>query len=140
VALHLLIDGKTLLPYRQYIDELLAWVGLEVRADHRPDQLAGGQQQRVAIARAFVNRPEIVLADEPTGNLDSRSGKAVLDLLRRVCLELEATICMVTHDPRAASYAGRVIFLRDGLIVDQLAHEQGVPVHEIIQIMESLEL
>ena len=141
VALPLLIDGKPSAGYRQRVDELLDLVGLKDRADHRPDQLSGGQQQRVAIARAFINRPEIVLADEPTGNLDSRSGAAILDLLRRSCQELNATIAMVTHDARAASYASRVIFLQDGQIIHSLNNGAGsVPVTMIMDVMTSLEL
>lgn len=141
VAIPLLIDGKSPATYRQRIDELLEMVGLSTRAGHLPDQLSGGQQQRVAIARAFVNAPQIVLADEPTGNLDSRSGTAILELLRKACRELQATIIMVTHDPRAASFAGRVIFLRDGQIVHQLNDSgEGVAVQKIMDVMASLEL
>jgi putative ABC transport system ATP-binding protein len=110
IALPLLIDGQPLTRHRPYIGELMGLVNLSDRADHRPDQLSGGQQQRVAIARAFVNQPEIVLADEPTGNLDSRAGTAILELLRRAVKDLNATIVMVTHDPRAASYADRSCF------------------------------
>jgi putative ABC transport system ATP-binding protein len=120
VALPLLIDGKTLRTNRQWMDELIDRVGLFDRKHHRPDQLSGGQQQRVAIARAFVNEPEIVLADEPTGNLDSKSSTGILELLENACQELDATIVMVTHDARAASYAHRVLFLKDGLIVSSL--------------------
>ena len=141
VALPLLIDGKAVAPYWSRIEELLSLVGLNERADHHPDQLSGGQQQRLAIARAFVNQPEIVLADEPTGNLDSRSGTAILELLRRACHELGATIVMVTHDPRAASYAHRIIFLKDGQIVHHLSDDGGgVPVHKIVEVMANLEL
>jgi putative ABC transport system ATP-binding protein len=141
VALPLLIDGKPAGAQREHITELLALVGLGDRAGHRPDQLSGGQQQRVAIARAFANRPEIVLADEPTGNLDSRSGTAILELLQRTCRELSATIAMVTHDPRAASYAGRVVFLKDGRIVHHLSdHGRGVPAQQIAEVMTELEL
>lgn len=142
VGLPLLIDGKALVgEHRQRVIDLLALVGLADRADHRPDQLSGGQQQRVAIARAFVNQPEIVLADEPTGNLDSKSGAAILDLLRRTCTELHATIVMVTHDPRAASYAHRIVFLKDGEIVHHLRDSgKGVPVKQIVKVMASLEL
>jgi putative ABC transport system ATP-binding protein len=139
VALPLLIDGQPLAGYRARIDELLKLVGLAERADHRPDQLSGGQQQRVAIARAFVNNPEIVLADEPTGNLDSRSGTAILELLQHTCRELQATIAMVTHDPRAASFANRVVFLQDGRIVHELGRG-SVTVSEIMDVMASLEL
>jgi len=141
VAIPLLIDGKSPAAFRQRINELLDLVGLSPRADHLPDQLSGGQQQRVAIARAFVNAPQIVLADEPTGNLDSRSGTAILELLRKTCQELTATIVMVTHDPRAASYANRVVFLRDGQIVHQLTDSgEGVAVQKIMEVMASLEL
>jgi putative ABC transport system ATP-binding protein len=125
IGLPLLIDSQPLHRHRDWLKELLGLVDLEDRADHRPDQLSGGQQQRVAIARAFVNRPEIVLADEPTGNLDSRSGTAILELLQRSCRELTATIVMVTHDPQAASYADRVVFLKDGEIVHQLERQNG---------------
>ncbi|MEK7327984.1 MAG: ABC transporter ATP-binding protein, partial [Chloroflexota bacterium] len=94
VGLPLLIDGQSLDKHREKIDKLLALVSLTDRKHHKPDQLSGGQQQRVAIARAFVNDPEIVLADEPTGNLDSKSGAAILELLRKTCDELGATIVM----------------------------------------------
>jgi len=141
IALPLLIDGQPLGPHRDHIEELLKLVGLQDRADHRPDQLSGGQQQRVAIARAFANQPEIVLADEPTGNLDSRAGTAILKLLRTTCQELDATIVMVTHDARAASYSDRVVFLKDGKIVHHLGnHRGGVPVQQITEVMTSLEL
>jgi putative ABC transport system ATP-binding protein len=116
VALPLLIDGRAIDEYNARINELLDLVGLSDRRDHRPDQLSGGQQQRVAIARALVTDPAIVLADEPTGNLDSQSGTEVLQLLRRACDEQEQTIIMVTHDPRAAEFSDRVVRLRDGLI------------------------
>jgi putative ABC transport system ATP-binding protein len=118
VALPLLIDGRRIEDHQDRIIELLALVGLGDRADHRPDQLSGGQQQRVAIARALVTDPAIVLADEPTGNLDSASGEDVLHLLRRTCDEQGQTIVMVTHDTHAAEYADRVVHLRDGLIED----------------------
>jgi len=141
VALPLMIDGQPLAQHRAHIDKLLRLVDLTERADHRPDQLSGGQQQRVAIARAFVNKPEIVLADEPTGNLDSRTGTAILELLKKTCRELNATILVVTHDPRAASYADRVVFLRDGKIVHQLKNDgQGVSIQLITEVMTSLEL
>ncbi len=141
VALPLMIDGQSASRSRSLIGELLGLVGLADRADHRPDQLSGGQQQRVAIARAFANQPEIVLADEPTGNLDSHSGTAILELLRRTCRELNATIVMVTHDPRAASYADRVVFLKDGKIVQTLRNgSEGIPVTRIAEMMTSLEL
>jgi putative ABC transport system ATP-binding protein len=141
VALPLLIDGKRIEEYAGRVDELLDLVGLGERRDHRPDQLSGGEQQRVAIARAFVNDPKIVLADEPTGNLDSKSGTVVLELLRRACKELDATVVMVTHDPRAASYADRVVFLRDGRVVRELApSDEGHSPQEIMDVMAELEL
>jgi putative ABC transport system ATP-binding protein len=96
-------------------------VGLADRLGHRPSELSGGQQQRVAVARALATRPEIVFADEPTGNLDSRASAELLDLLRRSVRELGQTVVMVTHDPVAASYADRVVFLADGHVVGQLA-------------------
>jgi len=141
VALPLLIDGKRIEEYAGRVDELLDLVGLGERRDHRPDQLSGGEQQRVAIARAFVNDPKIVLADEPTGNLDSRSGTVVLELLRRACKDLSTTVVMVTHDPRAASYAGRVVFLKDGRTVRELAPaDGGHSAQEIMDVMAELEL
>ncbi len=144
VALPLLIDGQNIKQHTAKINQLLALVGLSDRADHKPDQLSGGQQQRVAIARAFVNDPEIVLADEPTGNLDSKSGTAVLHLLRHFCDELGQTIVMVTHDPRAASYANQIVFLKDGHIIRSLTigqrsdHEEDI--RHIMRVMRELEL
>jgi putative ABC transport system ATP-binding protein len=120
MALPLFIDGQNTKPHQEKIDRLLELVGLSERRHHKPDQLSGGQQQRVAIARAFVTDPAIVLADEPTGNLDSKTGEEILTLLRRSCDELGQTIVVVTHDARAASFADRVVFLMDGYIVDQL--------------------
>ena len=141
VGLPLLIDGQSLDKHKDKIDRLLALVSLADRKHHKPDQLSGGQQQRVAIARAFVNDPEIVLADEPTGNLDSRSGTAILELLRKTCDELGATIVMVTHDPRAASFADRVVFLKDGQIVRELKNpDHGHNIQPIIDVMAGLEL
>ncbi len=116
VALPLLIDGRSIDDYTDRIIELLTLVGLGDRMDHKPEQLSGGQQQRVAIARALVTDPFIVLADEPTGNLDSQSGTEILQLLRHACDKKEQTIVMVTHDPKAAEYADRIVRLRDGLI------------------------
>ncbi|MGA7688593.1 MAG: ABC transporter ATP-binding protein [Jiangellales bacterium] len=104
-----------------WMDTIVSAVGLADRLDHRPSQLSGGQQQRVACARALVSRPDIIFADEPTGNLDSRSGAEVLGLLRRSVDEYDQAVVMVTHDANAASYADRVLFLSDGLIVDELA-------------------
>ena len=144
VGLPLLIDGQRIEKHKEKIDNLLQMVGLGDRKDHKPDQMSGGQQQRVAIARAFVNEPEIVLADEPTGNLDSQSGTAILELLRRSAEALQQTIVMVTHDPRAASYADRVVFLKDGRIVQNLTIEaksgESEDIRKIMRVMRELEL
>jgi putative ABC transport system ATP-binding protein len=103
-----------------WVDSVVKTVGLADRLDHRPSELSGGQQQRVAVARALASRPEIIFADEPTGNLDSRSSAEVLGFLQRAVREMQQTIVMVTHDPGAASYADRVVFLADGRIVDEM--------------------
>jgi len=108
-------------PDKGWLDTVVQTVGLGGRLDHRPSELSGGQQQRVAIARALTARPAIVFADEPTGNLDSRAGAAVLSFMRHAARDLHQTIVMVTHDPVAASYASRVVFLNDGRIVDEMA-------------------
>jgi len=108
-------------PDRAWLDRVIDTVGLSARLKHRPGQLSGGQQQRVAVARALASRPEIIFGDEPTGNLDSRAGAEVLGFLRRSVDELGQTIVMVTHDPGAAAYADRVLFLADGRIVDEMA-------------------
>ena len=105
--------------------DLLTMVGLGDRLKHRPAELSGGEQQRVALARAMVNQPALILADEPTGNLDSATGEDVLRLLRRLCDESGQTVIMVTHDPRVATYADRVAFLRDGRIVEEARLERG---------------
>ncbi|GAA2158380.1 ABC transporter ATP-binding protein [Kitasatospora kazusensis] len=107
-------------PDAGWLDQVVTTVGLADRLKHRPTQLSGGQQQRVAVARALAARPEIIFGDEPTGNLDSRSGAEVLTFLRRSVDELGQTMVMVTHDPVAASYADRVLFLADGVIVDEM--------------------
>ncbi len=103
-----------------WIDQVVETVGLSSRLKHRPSELSGGQQQRVAVARALATKPKIIFADEPTGNLDSRTGAEILDFMRRAVRELGQTIVMVTHDPVAASYADRAIFLADGKIVDEM--------------------
>jgi putative ABC transport system ATP-binding protein len=108
-------------PDRAWLDTVIDTVRLRDRLRHRPSELSGGQQQRVACARALASRPEIVFADEPTGNLDSRAGAEVLGFLRRSVRELRQTVVMVTHDPVAAAYADRVLFLADGRIVDEMA-------------------
>jgi putative ABC transport system ATP-binding protein len=108
-------------PDQEWLDTVIDTVGLRDRLKHRPTELSGGQQQRVACARALASRPEIIFADEPTGNLDSVSGAEVLGFLRRSTTDMGQTIVMVTHDPGAASYADRVLFLADGRIVDEMA-------------------
>jgi putative ABC transport system ATP-binding protein len=107
-------------PDRDWYDTVIDAVGLRDRLSHRPSELSGGQQQRVAVARALANQPAIIFADEPTGNLDSRSGAELLGFLRRAVTDLGQTIVMVTHDPVAASYADAVVFLADGRIVGRL--------------------
>jgi putative ABC transport system ATP-binding protein len=105
---------------REWFDQIVATVGLGDRLSHRPSELSGGQQQRVAVARALASRPSIIFADEPTGNLDSRAGAEILSFMQRAVRDLGQTIVMVTHDPVAASYASRVVFLNDGHIVDAM--------------------
>jgi putative ABC transport system ATP-binding protein len=139
VALPLLMDGKRLEDCAPRVDRLLDLVGLSDRRDHRPDQLSGGEQQRVAIARALVADPAIVLADEPTGNLDTRAGREVLGLLHRACSEKGQAIVMVTHDPLAASYADRVVFLRDGELVRELHQGDRQGTQAIIDALAELE-
>jgi putative ABC transport system ATP-binding protein len=118
VKLPLSIAGER--PDREFFEELLKRVGLADRRDHRPAELSGGQQQRVAIARALVSQPSVVFADEPTGNLDSKTGAEILELLRASTAELGQTMVMVTHDAHAAEIADRVLFLADGRIVEEL--------------------
>jgi putative ABC transport system ATP-binding protein len=123
VVLPLTIAGEK--PEREWREELLKKVGLDDRREHRPAELSGGQQQRVAIARALVSRPTVVFADEPTGNLDSKTGGEILELLRSSVEELNQTSVMVTHDPRAAAIADRILFLADGLIVRDMPRSES---------------
>lgn len=118
-ALPLTLDGVKPAEAKAKATEWLNKVGLGPRLAHRPDQLSGGQQQRVAVARALVSEPSLILADEPTGNLDSRSSEEIANLLRQVSNEWGRAVVMVTHDPRIAAYADRIVFLKDGAIVDQ---------------------
>jgi putative ABC transport system ATP-binding protein len=118
ILLPLSIAGRR--PDKAWYDTVIDTVGLRDRLKHRPSQLSGGQQQRVACARALIGRPDIIFADEPTGNLDSRAGAEVLKFLRASVTEHSQTIVMVTHDPVAAAYADRVVFLADGHLVDEL--------------------
>jgi putative ABC transport system ATP-binding protein len=117
-ALPLFLDGVRQAEARSRAETWLRRVGLGDRLDHRPDQLSGGQQQRVAIARALITEPALILADEPTGNLDSRAGDDIAALLRQISVAWGRTVLVVTHDPRMASHAARVISLQDGRIVD----------------------
>jgi putative ABC transport system ATP-binding protein len=105
---------------KPWLDTVVNAVGLSQRLTHRPSELSGGQQQRVAVARALASRPEIIFADEPTGNLDSRAGAEILEFMRRAVSDMGQTIVMVTHDPVAASYSDHVLFLADGKIVDEM--------------------
>jgi putative ABC transport system ATP-binding protein len=114
------LDLASRRPDRTWFDRVIATVGLADRLKHRPAELSGGQQQRVAVARALAGRPEVIFADEPTGNLDSRSGGEILAFMRRAVDEMGQTVVMVTHDPGAAAYADAVVFLADGRIVDML--------------------
>jgi putative ABC transport system ATP-binding protein len=118
IVLPIKIAGRK--PDAFWVQSIVETVGLTERLSHRPSQLSGGQQQRVAAARALASRPQIVFADEPTGALDSRSGAELLGFLRKAVKELDQTVVMVTHDPVAASYADRVLFLADGKIVDEM--------------------
>lgn len=143
VTLPILIDGKNTSKFRDRLDNIFELVGLSDRRRHKPEQLSGGEQQRVAIARALITEPSIVLADEPTGNLDTKTGNTIMELLRRSCNELGQTIIVVTHDPRAASFADRVVFLRDGYIVNEVRFESddsnNQKLRTIIDEMEKLE-
>src|SRR3954454_23651260 len=133
VVLPLSLAGKK--PDKEWVAELMHKIGLEQRRDHRPSELSGGQQQRVAIGRALVSRPTIVFADEPTGNLDSKTSGEILELLERSVQELEQTIVMVTHESRAAAIADRVLFLADGVIVRE---SKDISAQDIVAAMDEL--
>jgi putative ABC transport system ATP-binding protein len=135
VLLPALIAGERAGRYSERLDELLDLVGLRERRTHRPDELSGGEQQRVAIARALIRNPDIILADEPTGNLDSKTGAGVLKLLKESAARYDQTILMVTHDPLAAASADRVVFLSDGRIVDDVPR---MSVEEILDHLKRL--
>ncbi|MFI7603132.1 ABC transporter ATP-binding protein [Actinoplanes sp. NPDC049681] len=135
IRLPLDIAGRK--PDPQWWDIVIDTVGLRDRLGHRPSQLSGGQQQRVACARALIGRPDVIFADEPTGNLDSRSGAEVLSFLRASVREHHQTIVMVTHDPVAASYADRVVFLADGEIVDELTAPTADTVLDMMKKLDS---
>ncbi|MFD3922668.1 ABC transporter ATP-binding protein [Streptomyces sp. NPDC058595] len=124
-------------PDKQWLDNVITMIGLKDRLHHRPTALSGGQQQRVAVARALASRPEIIFGDEPTGNLDSRAGAEVLGFMRNSVRELGQTVVMVTHDPVAASYADRVIFLADGCIVDEIQNPSAEAVLDRMKAFDS---
>jgi len=136
VMLPVLISGEKANKYEQRLEELMSLVGLEGRRTHRPDELSGGEQQRVAIARALIRHPDVILADEPTGNLDSTTGAGVLELLRESAARYGQTVVMVTHDARAAAVADRVVFLADGRVVDEA---RGPDADEILERVKTLE-
>jgi putative ABC transport system ATP-binding protein len=133
IVLPMTIAGEK--PDKEWREELLKKVGLDQRRSHRPAELSGGQQQRVAIARALVSRPTVVFADEPTGNLDSKTSGEILDLMRDSVDSLGQTTVMVTHDPRAAAIADRILFLADGLIVRDMPRSEP---SEVIAAMDEL--
>jgi putative ABC transport system ATP-binding protein len=135
VILPLSIAGER--PDPQWLEELLTRTGLAERRKHRPAELSGGEQQRVAIARALVSRPTILYADEPTGNLDSKTGGEILELIRSSAEAYQQTIVMVTHEARAASIADRILFLADGLIVKELSEASQADVLEVISTLGS---
>jgi putative ABC transport system ATP-binding protein len=135
IVLPLTIAGEK--PDAEFFDGLVARVGLADRLEHRPAELSGGQQQRVAIARALVSRPTVVFADEPTGNLDSRTSGEILSLMRSSVDEYGQTTVMVTHDAKAAAMADRVLYLADGEIVKETGRSNQ---HEILQIIDTLDL
>jgi putative ABC transport system ATP-binding protein len=133
ITLPITIAGEK--PDKEWLERLIDSVGLKDRRSHRPSELSGGQQQRVAIARALVSKPTVVFADEPTGNLDSKTGAEILELLRKAVQETGQTTVMVTHDPRSASIADRILFLADGNIVKELPRSEPA---EVISAMEEI--
>jgi putative ABC transport system ATP-binding protein len=135
IVLPLTLAGEK--PEAAFFDDLLGKVGLQDRRKHRPSELSGGQQQRVAIARALVSRPSVVFADEPTGNLDSKTGGEILDLLRGSVRDYGQTLVMVTHDARAAATADRILFIADGVIVKEL---HGADEHQVLAAVEEITL
>lgn len=140
ILLPLLIDGKKPKGHEKEMEALMEKVGILERRSHRPSELSGGEQQRVSLARALITKPKILLADEPTGNLDSRTGSQVMELLALLSEEMKQTIIMVTHDPKAASYADRLVYLVDGKIRTELHFEKDLPVLEKMKrILRNLE-
>lgn len=138
IGLPLLIDGQKMKVIQPLIDEILKITGLTERRNHYPDELSGGQQQRVAIGRALITKPAIILADEPTGNLDSVTGKEIMKLLRHSCDQLKQTIILVTHAPKDAVFADRIIFLKDGLIADETVPEEKISADVIADKLQEI--
>ena len=136
VLLPVLISGERPDAYEERLEDLLTLVGLTERREHRPDELSGGEQQRVAIARALIQNPDIILADDPSGNLDSKTSASILDLLRESAVRYEQPVVMVTHDARAAATAVRVVFLADGRVIDEA---YGADAHDIFERVKTLE-
>ena len=122
------MDLGGLKPEQEWLDTVIDAMNLRNRLSHRPSELSGGQQQRVAVARALASRPQIIFADEPTGNLDSKTGAEILSFMKHAVADLHQTIVMVTHDPLAAAYADRVVFLADGRVVDELSQPTSAQV------------
>ena len=118
IMLPILLDGKKMRNYKDKLDDILKTVGLENRRKHTPRELSGGQQQRVAIARALINDPDVILADEPIGNLDSKTGTEIMELMRKINVENGKTIVQVTHSEESAKYGQRIIYVRDGKVVE----------------------
>lgn len=143
ILLPLIIDEKDPRQYKDRLNQILRLVGLVERRRHKPDQLSGGEQQRVAIARALITQPAIVLADEPTGNLDSKTGASIMQLLRDLCDQLGQTTIIVTHDSRAAAHADRVVFIKDGKVLDTL-YLKELPFNQrlklVIEAIETYEI
>ncbi|GIU83673.1 MAG: ABC transporter ATP-binding protein [Acidimicrobiales bacterium] len=137
IRLPLDLEGRK--PDEAWLRELVDALGLGERLSHRPDELSGGQQQRVAIARALLSRPRVVFADEPTGNLDTRAGAEILQILREAVDRWGQTVLMVTHDPVAASHADRVIFLRDGKLVDELVRPDAASILDRMKRLDGRE-
>ncbi len=133
ITLPMSLAGRS--PDTQWLDEVVSTVGLGDRLKHRPNELSGGQQQRVAVARALASRPEIIFADEPTGNLDSRTGAEILEFMSGAVRDLGQTIVMVTHDPIAAGYADRVVFLVDGTVTGEMFEPTSEAVFDYLKTL-----
>ncbi|MFV2039419.1 MAG: ABC transporter ATP-binding protein [Acidimicrobiales bacterium] len=133
ITLPMALAGEA--PDQAWLDEVVETVGLADRLKHRPNELSGGQQQRVAVSRALASRPQIIFADEPTGNLDSRSGSEILEFMQQAVREFQQTIVMVTHDPIAAGYADRAVFLSDGKVTGEMANPTSEAVFDYLKTL-----